>query len=305
MFKSLIRSMRLRTLPLSLSGIICGGVYAYSLGNSNLWANPQRSTLALIFLILTTISLQILSNLSNEMGDHLNGVDNEKREGPNYGMTEGGLTEKQMWRAINTFVIICALCGLLMTLFAHCPYWILLLGAAAIWAATHYTLGKKPYGYRGLGDLFVFLFFGLVSVIGSYFVIHSTLIGAPILPAVGIGLLSVAVLNVNNIRDMASDEGIRQTVPLRLGERRAKWYHTALVVVGFLCLTLGRINYIHVEDGYSLWRLFAYLFTLPLYIWHLVGVWRHHGKALDPMLPLLVMSTFLLSIIYTWGNYGI
>lgn len=285
--------MRLRTLPLSLAGVVCGSVLACS--------NAEYSIWSLVFLYLTTVSLQILSNLSNEMGDHLSGVDSEEREGPNYSMADGGLTVRQMWCAINGTVIACCLFGILMLLFSfhfsifNYQFFILLfLGAASIWAATHYTLGKKPYGYKGLGDLFVFIFFGLVSVLGGYFVIAHTidfkfwLIG----PAVGIGLLSVAVLNVNNIRDMASDEGIRKTIPLRIGERRAKWYQTILVVLGAVCF---------LWTFSSALFLFWFLFAVPLVGLgiHLAIVWRSHGKSLDPALPILVFSTFFLSVIYS------
>ena len=290
--------MRLRTLPLSLAGVVCGGLLAMGgLGhNGNWWA--------FALVLLTACSLQVLSNLSNEMGDHLSGVDGEGREGPNYSMTDGGLTVRQMWRAINTMVVLCALSGLLMLLFSfqfsifNFQFASLLaLGAAAIWAATHYTLGKKPYGYVGLDDLFVFIFFGLVSVLGSHYVIAHTL---PIkiwlwAPAVSVGLLSVAVLNVNNIRDMQSDEGIRKTVPLRIGVRRAKWYQTVLVSLGWL-LTAGSYYGITTFS----WLI---LCTLPLFVWHIIGVWRREGKSLDPMLPLLVLSTFLLSLLYSIGTF--
>ena len=276
--------MRLRTLPLSLAGVVCGGLLAMAHQGGNWW------TFALV--MLTACSLQILSNLSNEMGDYRSGVDGEGREGPAYGMANG-LTEKQLWRAINAMVVVCAVSGLLMLLFSfqfsifNFQFASLLaLGAAAIWAATHYTLGKNPYGYVGLGDLFVFIFFGLVSVLGSYYVIAHALILEPylLLPAVGTGLLSVAVLNVNNIRDMQSDRGIRKTMPLRLGERGARVYQTALVALGFACFVSANLYC---------------LVLLPLFVWHAVGVWRRSGKRLDPMLPLLVLSTFLLSLLYS------
>ena len=166
MVKALIKSMRLRTLPLSLAGVMCGGLIAM--------AHHGGSWLAFALLLITACSLQVLSNLSNEMGDHLSGVDNADRQGPAYGMA-GGLTEKQLWRAINGTVVACCVSGLAMVLVSGSPWWMLLLGAAAIWAATHYTLGRRPYGYIGLGDLFVFIFFGLVSVLGSYFVIAHTI----------------------------------------------------------------------------------------------------------------------------------
>ena len=287
MIKALLKSMRLRTLPLSLAGVVCGGIMGY--------AHQDCHPGTHIFLVLTAVSLQILSNLSNEMGDHLSGVDGEGREGPNYSMADGCLTVKQMWRAINGTVVACCISGLLMLLFSFhfslftFHFWCLMaLGAAAIWAATHYTLGKKPYGYIGLGDLFVFIFFGLVSVIGSYYVMEHTLFPLQpwlVAPAVGIGLLSVAVLNVNNIRDMATDEGIRKTIPLRIGLKRAKWYQTVLVTVGWTLM---------VGASETWWMLL----TAPLFFLHVYGVWRREGKRLDPMLPLLVLSTFLLALLY-------
>ena len=283
--------MRLRTLPLSLAGVVCGGVMGY--------AHPACRPGAHIFLVLTAVMLQILTNLSNELGDHLSGVDSESREGPNYSMADGGLTVKQMWRAINTFVVLCVVSGLIMLLLsfplASIEFWVfILLGAAAIWAATHYTLGKKPYGYIGLGDLFVFLFFGLASVLGSHYVIAHSLLSPysqsilPVMaPAIGVGLLSVAVLNVNNIRDMQSDEGIRKTIPLRIGAFPAKIYQTLLVVLGVACFMWN-------EEHLAFCAI-----TIPFFVWHIIGVWRRKGKRLDPMLPLLVISTFVLALIYS------
>ena len=241
--------------------------------------------LVFALVALTACLLQVLSNLSNEMGDYRSGVDGEGREGPNYGMADG-LTEKQLWKAINGTVVACCVSGLAMVLVSHSPWWILLLGAAAIWAATHYTLGKKPYGYIGLGDLFVFIFFGLVSVLGSYYVIAHTFDWHVLWPACGMGLLSVAVLNVNNIRDMESDEGIRKTVPLRIGRRGAKVYQTILVAAGFVCFCPSLV----------LVRIWAV--PLLLFVLHLVWVWTHNGKSLDPALPLLVLATFVQALMY-------
>lgn len=168
----------------------------------------------------------------------------------------------------------------------------LLLGAAAIWAATHYTLGKKPYGYRGLGDIFVFIFFGLVSVLGSYYVVAHSMDWQMLYPAVGIGLLSVGVLNVNNVRDMASDEGIRRTVPLRIGERWGKIYQAALVIIGLAMMVIG--------SG-TPWMV---LLGAPLG-WHLYMVRTRSGRDLDPALPLLVLSTAAAAVIYIIARYGL
>ena len=299
MLTPLIKSMRLRTLPLSLAGVVCGGLLAQGEHGDNGWA--------FALVLLTACALQVLSNLSNEMGDYRSGVDNAERQGPAYGMANG-LTEKQLWKAINWTVVACCVFGLAMVVvswYAGCqpavsetsagrmsayqPIAVLLLGAAAIWAATHYTLGKKPYGYIGLGDLFVFIFFGLVSVLGSYFVMAHTIDFKVwlILPAVGLGLLSVGVLNVNNIRDMQSDEGIRKTIPLRIGERGARIYQTALVVLGVACFGWCKENV-----------AFCVLPTAPFFLWHIIGVWRRKGRQLDKMLPLLVITTFVLCFLY-------
>ena len=228
---ALVKSMRLRTLPLSLAGVLLGGALGLSNGSVS-WG-------ACLFLLLTTAALQVLSNMSNELGDYRSGVDGDGRQGPNYSLAEGGLTERQMVGSIKGVAVACCIFGLAMIFFSFGNLWqwqpllFIALGATAIWAATHYTLGKHPYGYRGWGDLFVFIFFGLVSVMGSYYITAHTISPLLCLAAAGIGLLSVGVLNVNNIRDMKSDAGLRRTVPLIIGAHKAKIYQTVLVVVGF------------------------------------------------------------------------
>ena len=130
---------------------------------------------------------------------------------------------------------------------------------------------------------------------GSFFVLVHDIHWYYMLPSAGIGLLSVAVLNVNNIRDMASDEGVRKTVPLRIGLKRARWYQTLLVTLGWLLMAGS-----YYGNTTLAWLM---LCTLPLFVWHIVGIWRREGKRLDPMLPLLVMSTFLLSLFYSIGAF--
>ncbi len=285
----IISSMRLRTLPLSLAGVLTGIFLAAGDG--------PVSAIVIVFTLLTTVGLQILSNLSNELGDFRSGLDRDGRQGPCYSLQVGGLTVREFRITIAVTAALCCVCGLLMVGFSYGwqvgwqPAVLLLLGASAIWAAMRYTLGKNPYGYRGLGDLFVFLFFGLVSVMGGYFVIRHTLSAWLLLPASAVGLFSVGVLNVNNIRDMASDEGIRRTVPLRIGERKAKIYQTVLITSG--CLLF--FGYLLCQPA-TPWRWLS-LVTLPLYAMHLAGVWKRSGKSLDPMLPLLVITTFLLSLL--------
>ena len=321
--------MRLRTLPLSLSGVVLGICIAFSsvlvvgkpmplLGDSDPSAVQAVHPMAtVVFLLLTTVLLQILSNLSNELGDTLSGTDRDDRQGMHYSLQDGGLTIPEMKRLIASVAAACCLSGLAMVycsfgeLFAWTPILLLLLGAAAIWAAMHYTLGKNPYGYRGLGDLFVFIFFGLVSVAGGYFVCAHTLPAMILLPASAIGFFSVGVLNVNNIRDMRSDAATRVTVAIKLGERRAHIYQTVLLVAGWICMLIF-MGVISQESSLSdlapssagasfPWQRWLFLLTLPLYLLHLKGVWTRTDRALDPMLPLLVLSTFALSFLAGLG----
>lgn len=293
-----IRSMRLRTLPLSLAGVVCGTLLAVAGGHA-----VGGATVAL--LMFTTVCLQVLSNLSNELGDYLSGTDGDERQGPQYSVAQGALTERGLRGLIHLFVVLCLVSGGLMTWAAFGTLWalepvaVLLLGGAAVWAAVHYTLGTNPYGYRGWGDLFVFIFFGLVSTLGGYYVVSTALPPmAVMLPAAAIGFFSIGVLNVNNIRDMATDAGTRMTIPLRIGERRAKIYHTCLIAAGWLSL----LAYSFIMPTRCCWVAYLYCIMLPVYVVHVRGVWRHTARALDPMLPMLVIATFLLSILLGVGQ---
>jgi len=294
--------MRLRTLPLSTGGVLLGILLAV--------ADWQVSWLTAILVVLTTVCLQILSNLSNELGDVLKGTDGADRQGPEYGLNGGGMTVKEMKGLILLFVVLCMLFGSAMVYVSWgtlldigkpaaqmdwSPTLVLLLGAGAIWAAMKYTLGKNPYGYRGLGDVYVFIFFGLVAVMGAYLVCSHTVFLRLLLPGAAVGFFSMGVLNVNNIRDAKTDAVNRVTVAIRLGPRGARIYQTVLIVLGWACMV-----------GYCLlrwhsWWHYLFVLTLPLYILHLKGVWRLKEKALDPMLPLLVMSTFLFCVLAGFG----
>ena len=285
--------MRLRTLPLSTAGIVLGILLACK--------EHQVSWLVILLTVLTTVSLQILSNMSNELGDWLSGVDGNGREGPKYGIEGGGLTEDEMRSCIRIMMLVCCILGLGMirasfkTILCIESECLVVLGAAAIWAAMHYTLGKHPYGYMGLGDIFVFIFFGLVPVAGGYYVCSHQLDLSTLIPGTAIGLFSVGVLNVNNMRDMKSDAGTRITVPLKLGEKRAKIYHTILICGGWCLMLLYTILF---TKG---WQPYLYILTLPLYIKHLVGIWKRSGRELDPMLPMLVISTFIFALLAGTG----
>lgn len=288
--KASIKSMRLRTLPLSLAGVILGVTLAADKTDVSPW------TAALIFL--TTVCLQILSNLSNELGDTLSGTDSADRQGPKYALGSGDMTIGDIKKLILMFIGLCVISGLAMiqvsfgSLFKTESICLEALGAAAIVGAMKYTLGKNPYGYRGLGDVFVFIFFGLVSVLGGYFVATREL--PPLimlLPASAIGCFSVGVLNVNNIRDMKTDAVNRVTVAIKLGMKGARIYQTVLVTLGWALILVFCAVYDFAPGHY------IFIITIPLYIKHLQGVWTRSERALDPMLPILVISTFFLSIL--------
>jgi len=291
--KAAVKSMRLRTLPLSLAGVLLGCKLALAEWQVNGWV--------VALVCLTTVCLQILSNLSNELGDVLRGTDTDERQGPAYGLNSGEMTMPQMRWLIRAFVALCCIFGAAMvwvsygTFFCWAAMGLLVLGACAIWAAMHYTLGKNPYGYRGLGDIFVFIFFGLVSVLGAFFVCcHRLDSWALVLPAAGIGFFSVGVLNINNIRDMKTDAANRVTMALRLGLRGARIYQTVLIVLGWAALIafalLSRCD--RCPGGW--W----FLLTLPLFAVHIYGVWIRTDRALDRFFPMLVFGTFLLAVLY-------
>ena len=288
-FRAAIASMRLRTLPLSTGGVILGILLATADFRVDVWVA--------VLIVLTTVCLQILSNLSNELGDVLHGTDTAERKGPQYGLNGGVLSIGNMKLLIGIFVLLCIVSGTAMTLLSFGTLWemtpilVLLMGAGAIMGAMKYTLGRNPYGYRGLGDVYVFLFFGLVAVLGSYFVASHTLFWRLLLPGAAVGCFSVGVLNVNNIRDMETDAANRVTVAIRLGERKAKIYQTVLIVLGWIFM----LAYCRLRM-FSWWH-YLFVATLPLFILHLRGVWKRSGRKLDPMLPLLVMSTFLFCIL--------
>ena len=202
-----------------------------------------------------------------------------------------------MKRLIGLFVVLCMVSGTAMTWYSFgtlldlTPILVLLLGAAAITGAMKYTLGRNPYGYRGLGDVYVFLFFGIVAVCGAYFVVSHTMFWRLLLPGAAVGCFSVGVLNVNNIRDMKTDARNRVTVAIRLGEHRAKIYQSILIVLGWALM----VAYCCLR--FFSWWHYLYVLTLPLFVLHLRGVWQRNDRELDPMLPLLVMATFLFCVL--------
>lgn len=276
-------------MPLSLAGVIMGVFLSASYGSID-W-------IAVLLLILTTISLQVLCNLSNELGDALHGTDTDERQGMKYSLMDGYLTVSDMKKLISGAVAVSSVFGVLMiwrsfsSLLTPAALIFVCLGAIAIWAAMHYTLGNNPYGYRGLGDISVLIFFGFATVIGGFYLCAHSMYWNVLLPALSIGSFSVGVLNVNNLRDMKTDIATRTTVAIKLGARRTRIYQTILIVLGWLCMTAYCI-----VRPITPWQ-YLYFLTLPLFCIHLRGVWRFSDSELDPMLPLLVISSFLFSLL--------
>lgn len=289
--KHWIEAARVRTLPLSVSGIIVGSFYAMSQAIFN-WK-------IVVFALLTTLGLQILSNFANDYGDGVKGTDNQDRVGPKRTIQSGLISPKAMKLAIVITSLITLIFAITLIYFAFKESYIvysfifLLLGIAAIASAIRYTVGTGAYGYRGYGDLFVFIFFGLVSTFGVYFMFTKSLDWLLLLPAIAIGFLSVGVLNLNNMRDEESDrKSNKNTLVVKNGGVWAKKYHYFLVISAMILVILFA-----VLSGFNFDQYLFLLAYIPL-VEHLKRVNTNtNPKLLDPELKKLALSTFLLSIL--------
>ena len=298
--KHWIEAARLRTLPLSVSGIIVGSMYAL--------ANPTDDVLTptevfnwklFAFAIITTLGLQILSNFANDYGDGMKGTDNEDRVGPKRTIQSGVITPQAMKRGIvltSGLTLLSAIYLIYLAFGAHnlgYSLFYLILGIAAIASAIRYTVGNSAYGYRGFGDVFVFVFFGLVSTLGVNFLYSKQLDAILFLPAIAIGFLSVAVLNLNNMRDEASDKKSgKNTLVVKMGIENAKKYHYFLIVGAMILVLLFAVL--------SNFNFDQYLFVLAYFplVKHVVTVSKNHNsKLLDPELKKVALSTFALSVL--------
>lgn len=291
-----VSAMRLRTLPLSVSGIIIGASLAHY--------NGFFSLKIFILAICTTLSLQILSNLANDFGDGLKGTDDNGRIGPERTIQSGKISPTQMFNAIkiNIVIVIFFAFVLIFNAFGLNNFFysmiFFILGGISIASAIRYTVGDSAYGYRGFGDIFVFVFFGLVSVIGSYFLFSMQIDHVLILPACSVGLLSVAVLNLNNMRDIESDQKSNKiTLAVRLGKKGAKIYHTILIVATIIISLLFGLFY------YTSPFNFIFIFTYIPLILHSIKVLKNsEPKLLDPELKVLAFITFTFSILLGIGQ---
>lgn len=291
-----INAARLRTLPLSVSGIVMGGALAYRQGYFQisifLWA------------LLTTILFQVLSNFANDYGDGVKGTDNKNRIGPERALQSGKISQQEMKKAIIITSLLSAISTIILIYVSFGKedlFYILLfllLGGLSIVAAIKYTIGNSAYGYRGFGDIFVFVFFGLVSVVGSFFLYAHHIHWKAFLPASAIGLLSVAVLNLNNMRDVENDKLMgKNTLVVKMGSDLAKYYHYYLIVLAMLAMLAFSILNFQVR-----WQLLYILIFIPLakHLWFVKK--NKEPRKLDKELKIVALCTFFLSTLFFIGQ---
>lgn len=294
-FSSWINAARLRTLPLSISGIIVGTTIAVQQGYFDI--------VIFSLALCTTLGLQILSNLANDYGDGVKGTDNENRVGPARAIQSGLISAKEMKQGIWITAIATMILALLLIYVAFgsenfiSALVFFLLGLAAIIAAIKYTVGENAYGYRGLGDVFVFIFFGLVAVYGSYFLYTLEFNWLVVLPAFAIGFLSAGVLNLNNMRDRESDAiSGKNTLVVKMGADRSKNYHYFLIIGASFCLIIFSV---FTADS---WTDFLYLIGFIPLLLHLKRVVENENPMLlDPELKILALTTFFISVLFGLG----
>ncbi|PIB34171.1 1,4-dihydroxy-2-naphthoate octaprenyltransferase [Reichenbachiella sp. 5M10] len=295
MIQHWLAAFRLRTLPLALSSILMGGFLAYGQGDF--------SWMILGLSVLTTVFLQILSNLANDYGDSVHGADSVDRMGPQRAVQAGVITPVAMKRAMVVFAVLSLVSGLMLlyAAFADQLVFVLMflgLGLLCIYAAITYTSGKNPYGYMGLGDVSVFLFFGLVGVLGSYFLYAHAFDAWMVLPAMSCGALATGVLNVNNIRDLISDEKAgKRSIPVRIGRVKAVGYHLGLLVLAMSCA------FIFAWGAGQGWSSYLFVGVIPFLIVNYQAVRTKHDAAdLDPYLKQLALSTLLFVVLFGLGQ---
>ena len=294
--KAWIHAFRLRTLPLALSSIILGSLIAAS--------EDKFNSYIFILAITTTLFLQILSNLANDLGDSISGADNDNRIGPERAVQSGVISKKEMKNMLWVFIILSLISGSILIYEAaqiitvQQALVIFAIGILAILAAINYTIGKNPYGYMGFGDLFVFLFFGLVGVIGSYFLHTGYLQWDILLPAASVGLLSAGVLNLNNMRDIENDSQTgKRTLVVKIGSKASKHYHLIILTLAMLfAVTYSIFNYS------SIYQL-IFLLSFPLILRNIsIVLANKNPRDLDPELKKLALSCFFFSLSFGIGT---
>lgn len=293
--KSWLKAFRLRTLPLSLSSIILAGFLA---------ASQDKFRIEILSLaILCTLFLQILSNLANDLGDSISGTDNKNRIGPLRSVQSGEISYKQMKVMLIIFVFLSLTSGIaliycsLQYISLEASVSIFFVGLLAIAAAINYTMGKKPYGYSGYGDISVFLFFGIVGVLGTYLLQAGDIKIDILLPASTVGLLSVGVLNLNNMRDIENDRASNKiSLVVKIGLDKAKTYHMYLLSLAMLCAFI--YSYLNWNNP----RQMMYILSYPLIIRNMIVVAKGKSEDFDPELKKLAMACLFFALSFGYGT---
>lgn len=288
-YASWIKAARLRTLPLAIANISMGGILAFYFGHF--------STSLFALILFTALALQVLSNFANDYGDSVSGVDGDQRDGPQRAIQSGEITQRQMLRAMLISAILAFVSGLLLIYLSPLSVLakgsILALGLLCIWAAIRYTAGDNPYGYRALGDVAVFIFFGLVSVVGTYYVMSADIRWDVFLPAISCGVFSMAVLNINNVRDIESDRiAGKRSLAMIMGRDRAVIYHAVLLVTG----VVAAIGFMLMHYSSPVQLLF--LLVVPILLHIQIGM---SNEQVDPLLKKMALSTLLFVILFGIG----
>lgn len=291
--KMWFETARPKTLPLAIASIVTGSALAY-------YYHQFDATIALLALITATL-LQIVSNFANDYGDHIKGSDTVERIGPLRGIQQGAITFSQLRLGLILVTFASMISGVALIAVA-CQTWndvlaFIVLGILAIIASITYTVGKKPYGYMGLGDVSVFIFFGLLGVCGTFYLQSHLLNWAMVLPAMMSGLLAVAVLNINNLRDIEQDrKSGKNTLIVRIGAVAGRYYHISLLILATLFALLFALY--HFQHWYS----FIFILVLPLLAKHAVFVMNHQDALqLRPMLAQMAKLALLFNIIFSLG----
>ena len=284
---------RPKTLPLALASIIIGSALAYWAGKFDL--------ITTLLAFITTILLQVLSNFANDYGDHVKGSDTAERIGPLRAIQHGAITGEQLKMAVVILSALSFISGAALSFYAYEGIEDLLvflgLGVISIVAAITYTVGKKAYGYLGLGDLFVLIFFGFVAVIGVFYLQAHSLPLMIFIPAFGCGLLSVAVLNINNLSDINQDRKVgKNTLIVRIGSKNGRIYHAillALVVVSYLIFAILNLEH---------WYNYLFLLAVPLLVKHGLFVYRHQDPIeLRPILGQMAGLALITNLLFSLG----
>lgn len=288
-----VEATRPKTLLLAFSSILTGTALAYQQQYFDAWV-------AILSLVTATL-LQITANLANDYGDYINGCDTKERQGPIRGIQLGNMTLLQLRIAIILVTVASVLSGVALIIRASQDYQdivaFIFLGLVAIIAAITYTVGRRPYGYMGFGDISVFIFFGFLAVGGSFYLQAHSLDSSLVLPAAMAGLLSSAVLNINNLRDMEQDKQVgKNTLIVRIGERAGKIYHACLITAAIICASLFALMY------FKHWYSFLFVLVIPFFIWHIVSVFKSKTpRELNPLLGHMAKLTLLFNITFSLG----